>query len=79
MKSNGSRRPAAIWQYARDDLESQEGLFEFGQTGEVVWLQDLSLNDAEVDLGLIEPAGVNRGVSSADQWSSDPDGPSRYP
>ena len=43
-------------------LESQEALFEFGQRGEVVWREDLSLKDGEVDLDLIEPASVNRCV-----------------
>jgi hypothetical protein len=41
-------------------LESQEALFEFGHRGDVVWREDLSLNDGEVDLDLIQPAGVNR-------------------
>jgi hypothetical protein len=40
----------------------QEALFEFGQRGEVVWREDLSLNDGEVDLDLIAPASVNRRV-----------------
>jgi len=43
-------------------LESQEALFEFGQRGEVVGREDFSLNDGEIDLNLIEPAGVNRCV-----------------
>ena len=43
-------------------LESQEALFEFDQRGEVVWCEDFSLNDGEIDLNLIEPTGVNRCV-----------------
>ena len=36
-------------------LESQKALFEFDQRGEVVWCEDFSLNDGEIDLNLIEP------------------------
>src|SRR4249919_3274899 len=43
-------------------LESQEALFEFDQRGEVIWCEDFSLNDGEIDLNLIEPTGVYRCV-----------------
>jgi len=43
-------------------LEVEETLFQFGQRGEVVGREHLSLNDGEVDFDLVEPTGVNRGV-----------------
>jgi len=43
-------------------LESPEALFELRQRGEVVWREDFPLHDGEIDLNLIEPAGVNRCV-----------------
>ena len=43
-------------------LESQEALFEFRQGGEVVGGENFSLNDREVDLHLVEPAGVDGSV-----------------
>ena len=44
------------------DLEGEEALFEFGQRGEVVGREDLSLNDREIDLDLVEPTGVDGSV-----------------
>ena len=43
-------------------LEGEESLLEFGQRREVVRGKDFSLNDGEVDLDLVEPTGVDRGV-----------------
>ena len=37
-------------------------LFEVVEVGEVVGREDFALDDREVDLGLVEPAGVDRGV-----------------
>ena len=44
------------------DLESKEGLFEFGQRREVVRREHFSLHDREIDLDLIGPTGVDRSV-----------------
>ena len=43
-------------------LEGEETLFEFGQAREIVWRENLSLDDGEIDLDLIEPTGVDRRV-----------------
>ena len=43
-------------------LEGEETLFEFGQGSEVVWRENLSLDNGEIDLHLIEPTGVDRRV-----------------
>jgi len=40
-------------------LESKGTLLELGQGTEVVGRENFSLNDREVDLDLVEPAGVN--------------------
>ena len=42
--------------------EGEEVLLERVEVGEVVGGEDLALDDREVDLGLVEPAGVDRGV-----------------
>ena len=42
--------------------EAEEPLFDGGEVGEVVGLQHLALDDREVDLDLVEPAGVDRRV-----------------
>ncbi len=39
--------------------EAEEPLFEGGEVGVVVGLQHLALDDREVDLDLVEPAGVD--------------------
>src|SRR6266568_7175809 len=39
--------------------EAEEPLFDCGEVGEVVGLQHLALDDREVDLELVEPAGVD--------------------
>ncbi len=44
------------------DLESEEALFEFGQRREVIRREYFSLHDREVNLDLVEPTGVDRGV-----------------
>ena len=44
------------------ELETKEALLEFGQRREIVGREDLSLNDREIDLDLVEPTGVNRSV-----------------
>ena len=46
-------------------LEGEETLFEFGQGREMVWRENLSLNDGEIDLDLIEPTGVDRRVDES--------------
>ena len=43
-------------------LKAEEAVFELTERCEVVWRDDLSLNDREVDLDLVEPAGMNRRV-----------------
>jgi hypothetical protein len=43
-------------------LEGKQALLEFGQGRKVVGGEDLSLNDGEVDLDLVEPTGVDGGV-----------------
>jgi hypothetical protein len=42
--------------------EREQLLLARVEVGEVVGGQDFALDDGEVDLGLVEPAGVNRGV-----------------
>lgn len=44
------------------DLEREKALFEISQGRKVIRGKDLSLNDREIDLHLIEPTGVVRGV-----------------
>jgi len=43
-------------------LKSEQPLFEFGQRREVVGGENLSLDDGEEDLDLVEPTGMDRGV-----------------
>jgi hypothetical protein len=43
-------------------LKGEESLFEFGQRRGVFWGEDLSLNNREVDLNLVEPARVDRSM-----------------
>ena len=50
------RRPLIV------ELKGEETLFEIGQGREIVWGEDLSLNDREVDLNLIEPTGMGRSM-----------------
>jgi hypothetical protein len=40
------------------DLKREKALFEIGQGRKVIRGKDLSLNDREIDLQLIEPTGV---------------------
>src|SRR5216683_1276592 len=47
-------------------LEREELIAELRKRGEVIRRQDLSLQNGEVDLHLVEPAGVNRGVDHDD-------------
>ena len=48
-------------------LEGEQTLLEFGQGGEIIGSEDLALNDGEVDLDLIEPTGMDRGVDEHDR------------
>ena len=41
-------------------LKGKQALLEFLQRIEVVGREDLSLNDREIDLDLVEPASVDR-------------------
>ena len=59
----GRSRPLIV------ELEGEEALFEFGQRSEIVRGEDLSLNDREVDLNLIEPTGVDRSVDEDARWA----------
>ena len=43
-------------------LESHELVLERGEAREVVGREELALDDGEIDLDLVEPAGVDRGV-----------------
>src|SRR5713226_2390232 len=43
-------------------LEAEQTVLDLGQRGEVVGRQHLALDDGEVDLDLVEPAGVDRSV-----------------
>ena len=47
-------------------LEGEQTLLEFEQGGEIIGSEDLALNDGEVDLDLIEPTGMDRGVDEHD-------------
>ena len=42
------------------DLEVQEALGHGRQRWKIVWREDISLHDGEVDLDLIEPTGMHR-------------------
>jgi len=44
------------------ELKGEEALFEIGQGIEIIRGEDLSLNNREVDLNLIEPTGVGGSV-----------------
>jgi hypothetical protein len=43
-------------------LKIHEALLEMGERGEIVGSEHLSLKDGEIDLNLIDPAGMNGGV-----------------
>src|SRR2546425_12295251 len=43
-------------------LEAEQAVLDLGQRGKVVRRQDLALDDREIDLDLVEPAGVDRRV-----------------
>jgi hypothetical protein len=43
-------------------LEGEEAVFDLGQVGEVVGGEDFALDDGEVDLDLVEPAGMDGSV-----------------
>jgi len=51
-------------------LETEQAFFQVGQRGEIVGDKDLPLNDREVDLDLIEPAGVNGGYGREPSWAT---------
>jgi hypothetical protein len=40
-------------------LKGEHALLDLGQVGEVNWGEDLALDDGEVDLHSVEPAGVD--------------------
>jgi len=44
-------------------LEIDETVLELSQRGKVFRSEDLSVDDGEVDLDLVEPAGMNRGMN----------------
>ena len=48
-------------------LEGQQALLEFGEGGKVIGGEDLRLDDGEIDLNLVEPTGVDRGVDQHDR------------
>ena len=48
--------------------EREEVALERVEVGEVVGRENLALDDREVDLGLVEPAGVDRGVDGDQVW-----------
>lgn len=43
-------------------LEGEETLLKLGQGREIIGREDLSLNNGEIDLDLMEPTGVGRSV-----------------
>jgi hypothetical protein len=43
-------------------LEGEEALFKFSQRREIVWCEHLPLDNREIDLDLIKPAGMDRDV-----------------
>ena len=47
-------------------LEAQETILDLGEAGEIVGGEDLSLDDGEVDLDLVQPTGMNRRVNEDD-------------
>ena len=47
-------------------LEGHHVPLQIGQAPEVTRCKQLALNDREVDLDLVEPTGVNRGVNQND-------------
>lgn len=49
-------------------LECNQVAFEGSEIGEVARCEELALNDGEVDLDLIEPAGMDRRVNQNDVW-----------
>ena len=53
-------------------LECNQAAFECREIGGVAWREELALNDGEVDLDLVEPAGMYRGVDENDIWPFGP-------
>ena len=49
-------------------LECDQAAFEGREIGEVARREELALNDGEVDLDLVEPAGMDRCVDQNDVW-----------
>jgi hypothetical protein len=49
-------------------LEARQVAFEGAKLREVVWCQNLTLDDREADLDLVEPTGVNRRVDENEVW-----------
>jgi hypothetical protein len=53
-------------------LKPDQIAFESGRGREVVGIEDLPLDDREIDLDLVEPAGMYGGVDENDIWPSGP-------
>ena len=47
-------------------LEPHQLVLERGEARKIVGREELALDDGEVDLDLVEPAGVDRGVDEDD-------------
>ena len=46
--------------------KAEQAILDGGEVGEVVGREDLALDDAEVGLDLVEPAGMDRRVDEDD-------------
>ena len=51
-------------------LEAKQAFLDISERGEVVWGQSFPLDDGEVDLDLVEPAGVDWAVDEHEIWES---------
>src|SRR5208283_1648645 len=49
-------------------LESNRTAFEGFEIGEIAWREELTLNNGEVDLDLVEPTRMDRRVDQDDVW-----------
>ena len=52
-------------------LEGKQSCFQFGQRFEIIGGENLTLNDGEVDLDLVEPTRVNGRVNRNDRRPAD--------
>ena len=50
-------------------LESKQALLELSQRIEVVERENFSLNDRQVDLNLVEPAGMDGACGPESRWA----------